>query len=60
MKIEKAIEILQKRVTSPFVKAHSESVEATQLGIEALVFFKGLEDTGALPNDARLPGETKG
>jgi len=33
-------------------------LEAIKLGIEALKFFKDLEDRGALPPDARLPGET--
>ena len=31
---------------------------ALRLGIEALKFFKDLQDRGALPPGTRLPGET--
>ncbi len=33
--------------------------KAVKLGIEALKFIKGLHDTGAMPSNARLPGETE-
>ena len=60
MKIDKAISTLTELSDPELYNQGPNDQEAIQLGIEALKFFKGLEDTGALPNDARLPGETKG
>ena len=59
MKLEKAIEILEHRVKSPFVKANTDSLEATQLGIEAL---KAVKQDRVLRLPGRLeplPGETE-
>lgn len=57
MKIDKAIGIL--KLIGPYrATLRDEDIEAIKLGIEALKFFKDLEDRGALPSDARLPGET--
>ncbi|MCK5235891.1 MAG: hypothetical protein KAR06_02805 [Deltaproteobacteria bacterium] len=59
MKIGKAIEILDLAKDYAFEGDSVDLLDATKLGIEALKFFKGLQDTGALPNKARLPGETR-
>lgn len=36
MTADKAIKVLKRRISSPFVRANTETKEATQLGIEAL------------------------
>lgn len=59
MKLQEAIEILERRTKSPFVKANTPSLEATQLGIEALKRFQiARRWTGGKLIDL-LPGETK-
>lgn len=59
MKIQEAIEILERRTKSPFVKANTPSLEATQLGIEALKRVK--RNRGFNPTEIHklLPGETE-
>jgi hypothetical protein len=68
MRLDRAIEILQRKVASPFVRANKDSLEATQLGIEALSRIKNEREillTGAAkprPEFAafisQLPSET--
>ncbi len=57
MKPTKAIEILSCLLADRQDLASLDLSAAVKLGIEALKFFKDLEDRGALPSDARLPGE---
>ena len=73
MTLKEAIEILQhtvgvqeqakgpgyRRTDSSFYGASSDFHDALKLGIEALEFIKGLHDTGAMPSNALLPGETE-
>ena len=57
MKISKAIEILTIHNDHNPDYTDLDRRDAHKLGIEALKFFKDLEDRGALPSNARLPGE---
>ena len=58
MKLEVAIEILERRVASPFVRANTASLEATKLGILALKqLIREREKHRGFWGD-RLPGET--
>jgi len=59
MTIDEAIKLLTESPYRGVTVLGPEFQKATKLGIEALKFFKDLEDRGALPPDARLPGETK-
>ena len=59
MTIDEAIEILEYNLAELTKGVDPDSERAFRLGISALKFFKDLEDRGALPPDARLPGETK-
>ena len=57
MKIDEAIRILVDYEKGSDEAEPVDFDSAIKLGTEALKFFKGLEDTGALPSNARLPGE---
>lgn len=59
MKIERAIEILEKRAESPFVRANPDSLDALKLGIEALTRVKGDQESSDNPFYLPLIGETK-
>lgn len=58
MTLEKAIEILNLGHAGVISIQSKDYQDALQLGLDALKFMKGLHDTGAMPNNARLPGET--
>jgi len=59
MRLDRAIEILERKVASPFVRANKESLEATRLGIEALKRVDN-ERIGLHERDIQLlHGETK-
>jgi hypothetical protein len=57
--VDKAIEVLSKRVASPFVQANPETVTAMKLAIEALKFTKTSRDPHGNPEYNLLPGETR-
>ena len=59
MNIERAIEILIKAKKEPDILYSSDFIDALQLGIEALEFFKEFQKVTGSHQDARLPGETK-
>jgi len=59
MTIDEAIEVLEDIVDTAHYSDYPDDHGAIRLGIEALKFCKDLEDRGALPSNARLPGETK-
>jgi len=59
VKLEEAIEINEENRDFFRIDGWEKQAKAVQLGIEALKFFKDLENRGALPADVRLPGETK-
>jgi len=58
MTIDEAILELRVLYKHYYERNYPLKANACKLGIEALKFFKDLEDRGALPPDARLPGET--
>ncbi len=60
MTIDKAIEILELRVASPFVRANQDTKDAIKLGIEALKAVKKFQSMGSKINPLRLRGETIG
>ncbi len=57
MQPTKAIEILKDFIIQDPDPDFQDIADSIKLGIEALKFIKGLHDTGAMPSDARLPGE---
>jgi len=57
MKISKAIELLELRFASPFVRANPDTKDAIKLGIEALKEIKRARDNGYRFVAVRLPGE---
>ena len=59
MKIEKAIEILTYHEPSLTYDESPDIRLAIKLGIEALKFYKRLEDAVGEPYQYLLPGETK-
>lgn len=59
MKLEEAIKHQERRVASPFVRAHSDSENAMQLGIEAMKREKKYREDHPDVAPYLLPGETK-
>ena len=59
MKLEDAIKHQERRIASPFVRAHPDSKNATQLGIEAMKLLKQHPTIRAFLPDRLLPGETE-
>lgn len=59
MTIDKAIEILELRIKSPFTRANPDTKAAIQLGIEALKRLKWYRDVRKHWYIEPLPGETK-
>jgi len=58
MTIDKAIEILELRIKSPFGRANPDTIDATKLGIEALKLIQNLRIGPANWTTLDLPGET--
>lgn len=58
MKIDKAIEILEKRVASPFARANPDTKDAMGLGIEALKYLEHLRKSFKMIRNVKLPGES--
>ena len=59
MTIDKAIEILELRIKSPFTRANPDTKDAISLAIEALKWRKHLEDFDQALRNHPLPGETE-
>lgn len=58
IKLEKAIEVLEKRVESPFVRANPDTKAAMKLGISAMKRIKQIRDSGGDIGMPVLKGET--
>ena len=59
MTIDEAIEILTRRIQSPFVRTNTASLEATKLGIEALKAWRDKRLFSSRLAYHLLPGETQ-
>ncbi len=59
MTIDEAIKLIQSDIDDQEVDWDTPLGGAYKLSLEALKFIKGLHDTGAMPSNARLLGETK-
>ncbi|MHB8084369.1 MAG: hypothetical protein ACYDHZ_00890 [Dehalococcoidia bacterium] len=58
MDITKAIEVLQKRVESPFVRSNQDTQDAIKIGIEALKRIQDCRRSIFTNVTSLLPGET--
>lgn len=59
MTVDEAIEVQEKRLASPFVRANADTMEATRLGVEALKRERDRRPMGHPDPADLLPGETQ-